>query len=99
MQQRISPQREFLLAVNEAIIGARKQGLSYKQIKTNIYKAFSFRISEQTIRQFVKNSGEVDVDKKESTKTKTIKEKKAPVANRTVDTDSNERIKSDINDI
>jgi hypothetical protein len=99
LQGRMSPQREFLTAVNEAIIGARKQGLSYKQIKANIYKAFSFRISEQTIRQFVKNSGVVDVDKKKSTETKPTKENKAPVTQKTVDSDSNERINADFNDI
>lgn len=90
---RISPTQNFLNQVKDLIDDAIKSGVSFAQISKDIYEVYSFKVSAQTIRVFAQNH--LGLEKKsrnkkaEKTTPKSKPEKEA----------SNDRKKSDFNDI
>ena len=52
---RLSPAKKFLSEIENEIKTALENKLSYKKISSIIYEVYNFKISEQTIRAFVRN--------------------------------------------
>ena len=65
-QGRQSPAKKFLTEIKDLVEIAINNGVSYSQLKKDIYDTYSFKISEQTIRSYVKNNIKVNEINKET---------------------------------
>ena len=57
--KRLSKSQSFLLSIKDKLTWSLKKKLSVGEITDMIIKAYSFKISEQTVRAFIKNDDEL----------------------------------------